>query len=41
MQKWLPKAEAARDESGCAVTLGYAKEFQEAVTGLSGFGRLF
>jgi hypothetical protein len=40
MQKWLPKAEAARDESGCSVTLGYAKEFQDAMTGWTSFGRM-
>jgi hypothetical protein len=31
MQQWLPKAEEARSESECAVTLGYSKEFQSAM----------
>ena len=38
MQNWLPKAEETRNESGCAVTLGYAKEFQGAMEGLGGMG---
>jgi hypothetical protein len=38
MEKWLPKAEAERDESGCAVTLGYSKDFQSAISEFGGFG---
>ncbi|CZS87922.1 hypothetical protein WAI453_000307 [Rhynchosporium graminicola] len=30
MQQWLPKAEAARNESECAVTMGYADDFKTA-----------
>lgn len=30
MQQWLPKAEAARSESECAVTLGYSEDFKAA-----------
>ncbi|TVY31255.1 Mitochondrial metalloendopeptidase OMA1, partial [Lachnellula cervina] len=40
MTKWLPKAVAARDESGCAVTLGYAKDFQETMGGWASFGKM-
>ncbi|TVY36776.1 Mitochondrial metalloendopeptidase [Lachnellula occidentalis] len=40
MAKWLPKAEAARDESGCAVTMGYAKDFQETMGGWVSFGKM-
>jgi Zn-dependent protease with chaperone function len=29
MTEWLPKAEQARSEGGCAVTLGYQKEFAD------------
>ena len=37
MEKWLPKAREARDESGCAVTLGYSRDFRDA---MSDWGRL-
>ncbi|TVY85717.1 Mitochondrial metalloendopeptidase, partial [Lachnellula willkommii] len=40
MTKWLPKAEAARDESGCAVTLGYVKDFQETMGGWVSLGKM-
>lgn len=40
MEEWMPKAEAASSESGCAVTAGYAKGFQDAFGGLSGFGNM-
>ncbi|KAH7420053.1 peptidase family M48-domain-containing protein [Cadophora sp. MPI-SDFR-AT-0126] len=33
MQQWLPKAEAARSESECAVTLGYSEDFKSALRG--------
>jgi len=38
MMKWLPKAEEARNESECQITLGYAKEFQAALGGMGGWG---
>jgi len=31
MQAWLPKAEEARSDSGCAVTLGYSEAFSQAL----------
>ncbi|TVY29220.1 Mitochondrial metalloendopeptidase, partial [Lachnellula hyalina] len=40
MTNWLPKAEAARDESGCAVTMGYAKDFQETMGRWGSFGNI-
>ncbi|KAH7350718.1 peptidase family M48-domain-containing protein [Rhexocercosporidium sp. MPI-PUGE-AT-0058] len=33
MQQWLPKAEIARSESECAVTLGYSEDFKTAFKG--------
>ncbi|KAG4436306.1 hypothetical protein IFR05_008200 [Cadophora sp. M221] len=33
MQEWLPKAEVARSESECAVTLGYSEDFKTAFKG--------
>ncbi|TVY83755.1 Mitochondrial metalloendopeptidase OMA1 [Lachnellula suecica] len=33
MKEWLPKAESARRESDCAVTIGYAQGFQNAMGG--------
>lgn len=33
MQQWLPKAEEARSESECAVTLGYSEDFKRAFKG--------
>jgi metalloendopeptidase OMA1, mitochondrial len=41
MTKWLPKAEEARSESECAVTLGYSKEFQAATGGPDVWSALF
>jgi hypothetical protein len=38
MQEWFSKADAARAESGCAVTSNYAKGFEEALGGFGGFG---
>ena len=40
MQGWLEKAEREREESGCAVTLSYSKDFSDAMSGFGGiFGR--
>jgi hypothetical protein len=38
MTKWLPSAEEARNESECAVTVGYSKDFQKSM-GESGIWR--
>jgi predicted Zn-dependent protease len=29
--EWLPKAEEKRDEAGCTVTTGYAKDFRQTI----------
>lgn len=33
MEGWLPKAETARNESECNVTLGYSQDFKKAISG--------
>lgn len=36
IEAWLPKAEEASSESGCAVTMGYSRDFQSVLGGLGG-----
>ncbi|KAG0652353.1 metalloendopeptidase OMA1 [Hyphodiscus hymeniophilus] len=40
MEEWLPKAEEARDESGCAITTQYSRGFQQALGVEGGWGGL-
>ncbi|EPE27585.1 hypothetical protein GLAREA_04376 [Glarea lozoyensis ATCC 20868] len=38
MREWLSKADAAREQSGCAATTTYARGFEDALGGWAGFG---
>lgn len=37
IEKWVPKAEEARNSSGCSSTLAYSQEFKKAAGGLGGW----
>jgi Zn-dependent protease with chaperone function len=37
IEKWVPKAEEARNSSGCSSTLAYSEEFKKSVSGLGGW----
>lgn len=39
IRAWLPKAEEKRNESGCAVALGYSQDFNNTLKGLGRFLR--
>lgn len=36
MQKWLPEAEKAREDTGCAVSLHQSQAFKDAVGSWAG-----
>lgn len=38
MEQWVPKAQAVREESDCAATLGYSKGFNDVLGGWRGLG---